>query len=262
MKSKSGFPKRSARFFLTVAIGWLAVQAKADDWPQFRGPNRDGVLNETGILQTFPTDGLKVRWRVPAGGGLSSPIVSDGRVFLCDSEMKKPKAWERVHCYDEKTGKPLWTHTDEATYPDWAFDPTQATGPDATPIASGGKVYTFGRIGSLLCLDVRDGAMLWQRDLGKQYGPENFGTTPSPLIEGNLVILVAGGKPDACVIALDKDSGKDVWQALDDNWTYSSPIVINAGGKGQLIVLTPEAVYFPRSCHRKNLVAREAGYAR
>ncbi|MDB6153635.1 MAG: hypothetical protein JWL90_2088 [Chthoniobacteraceae bacterium] len=225
-------------------IGFFSIATLlADDWPQFGGPNRDGVWRETGILETFPTDGLKVRWRVPVGSGLSSPIVSDGRVFLCDSERVKPKAWERVHCYDEKSGKPLWTHTDEVNYPEWAFTPNTETGPDGTPIAAGGKVYAVGRMGNLVCLDLRDGAVLWQRDLTKDCGPaDTFGTTPSPLIEGNLLILVTGGKPGTCVLAFDKDSGKEVWRTLNDERTYSSPIVITAGGKRQLIVWTPDAI--------------------
>ncbi|MBI3880881.1 MAG: PQQ-binding-like beta-propeller repeat protein [Verrucomicrobia bacterium] len=220
-----------------------ACAAQAEDWPQFRGPNRDGVWNETGLLKTFPAGGLKIRWRVPVGAGLSSPIVSGGRVFLCDSEIKKPKARERVHCFDEKSGKTLWSHSDEVDYPDWAFDPKNPAGPDATPIVAGGKVFALGKNAHLVCLDVRDGAVLWERDLMKDYGLAEFsGSTPSPLIEDRLLILVGGGKPDACVIALDKDSGKEVWRALGDKWTYSSPIVISAGGKRQLIVWTPAAI--------------------
>ncbi len=219
------------------------VPLLADDWPQFGGPNRDGVWRETGILQTFPTDGLKVSWRAPVGNGLSSPIVSEGRVFLCDAESKKPQAWERMHCFDEKSGKLLWTHTDEVSYPEWAFSPGQETGPDGTPIVAGGKVYAVGRMGNLVCLDVRDGAVLWRKDLPKDCGiGDTFGTTPSPVIEGNLLILVTGGQPDAGVLAFDKDTGKEVWRALSDTWTYSSPIVITAGGKRQMIVWTPEAI--------------------
>lgn len=221
----------------------LSLPLLAEDWPQFGGPTRDNVWIETGILQTFPAEGLKVRWRVPVGSGLSSPIVSAGRVFVTDSERQKPKAWERMHCFDEKSGKPLWTHTDEVTYPDWAFEPNMETGPDGTPIAAAGKVYAVGRMGNLVCLDVLNGAVLWQKDLAKDYGPwDVLGTTPSPLIEGQLLILVPGGKPDACVLAFDKDTGKEVWRALKDKWTYSSPAIITAGGKRQLIVWTPDAV--------------------
>ena len=234
---------KSARSLFIAAFAWLGAAACADDWPQFRGPNRDGVWNETGVMQTFPAEGLKLRWRVPVGSGLSSPIVSGGRVFLCDAERKKPRAWERVHCLDEKTGRLLWTHSDEVNYPDWAFDPSNPAGPDATPIAAGGKIFALGKNARLVCLGASDGAVLWQRDLMKDYGLTEFsGTTPSPLIEGGLLILVIGAKPDACVIALDKDTGKEIWRALDDTWTYSSPTVISSGGKRQLIVLTPEAV--------------------
>jgi outer membrane protein assembly factor BamB len=229
--------------FGTGAMLLAADVARAEDWPQSGGSDRDGLWKETGVMHTLPADGLTVVWRVPVGAGLSSPIVIGGRVFLCDSERKKPKAWERVHCYDEKTGKPLWTHTDEVTYPDWAFDAGQEAGPDGTPLAAGGKFYAVGRMGNLVCLDVRDGAVLWQKDLPKDCGTgDTIGTTPSPLIEGRLLIVVPGGKPDSCVIAFDKDTGKEVWRALGDMWTYSSPIVISAGGKRQLIVWTPDAI--------------------
>src|SRR5262245_58751338 len=94
------------RFGASVAVmALLATTLRADDWPQWRGPNRDAVWAETGLLQSFPAGGLKVRWRAPVGWGLSSPIVSQGRVYLAASEIIKPKANERVHCFDERTGK-------------------------------------------------------------------------------------------------------------------------------------------------------------
>src|SRR4051794_1513145 len=122
MKLPMGLLITGTRAVLVAVIGLFTVAAHADDWPQFRGPQRDGVWNETGIMQTFPAEGLKIRWRVPVDAGLSSPIVSGGRVFLCDSARQKPKAWERVHCFDEKTGELLWTRSEEVSYPNWAFD--------------------------------------------------------------------------------------------------------------------------------------------
>ncbi len=208
----------------------------ADDWPQWRGPNRDCVYRETGLLQSFPAEGLKVRWRAPVGCGWSSPIVAQGRVYLTDSVVVKPQAKERVHCFDETSGKALWSHVYEAAYEEWAFDPKQEVGPVPTPIVRNGKVYTVGRRGDLFCLDAKTGDVLWQRKLEKDY------QAGSPLIEGELLILFYGGQPGACVIALHKDTGKEVWKALDETWTYSSPIVIFSGGKKQLIVWTQESV--------------------
>jgi outer membrane protein assembly factor BamB len=215
---------------------------RADDWPQWRGPNRDGVCGETGLLESFPPEGLKVRWRVPVGWGFSSPVVARGRVYLADSEVVKPRARERLHCFDETTGKALWTHVYDVAYEDWAFDPAQQIGPVATPIVHNDKVYTLGRLGHLFCLDARKGEVLWERNLEKDYQVGFAPGTPSPLIEGDLLILFIGGKPDACVIALHKDTGKEVWKALDDSLTFSSPIVITSGGKKQLVVWTKESV--------------------
>jgi outer membrane protein assembly factor BamB len=226
---------------LTVSLLLPAV-LHADDWPQWRGPHRDSVWRETGLLQSFPTAGLKVRWRAAAGWGFASPVVAQGRVYLADSEVKKPKARERLQCLDEKTGKVLWTHGYDVGYEDWAFDPTQEVGPVATPIVRAGKVYTLGRLGHLFCIDAQKGAVLWQKNLQEDYQVGFAPGAPSPLIEGDLLILFIGGKPGACVVALHKDTGKEVWKALDEALTFSSPIVIASGGKQQLIVWTQESV--------------------
>src|ERR1700730_2972134 len=111
----------------------LAGALRADDWPQWRGPNRDGVCGETGLLQSFPAEGLKVRWRAPVGWGFSSPVIAHGRVYVTDSQLKRPAALERVHCFDEATGKLLWDYSHEASYPEWAFTKGQEGGPTATP---------------------------------------------------------------------------------------------------------------------------------
>jgi outer membrane protein assembly factor BamB len=234
-------PKTLLAAALTLPL--LASAAlRADDWPQWRGPNRDGVCGETGLLQSFPAEGLKVRWRVPVGGGWSSPVVAQCRVYLADSELVRPRAKERLHCFDESTGKALWTYAYDVAYEDFAFDPTQEFGPVATPIAHDGKVYALGRLGHLFCLDARKGEVLWQRNLEKDYQIEVTGGAPSPLIDGDLLILFIGGKPGACVVGLHKDTGKEVWKALDESLTFSSPIVISSGGKKQLIVWTQESV--------------------
>jgi outer membrane protein assembly factor BamB len=215
---------------------------RAEEWPQWRGPNRDGVCRETGLLQSFPAGGLKVRWRAPAGWGFSSPVVAQGRVYLADSVVVKPRARERVRCFDETTGLVLWAYDYEVAYENWAFDAAQEIGPVATPIVHEDRLYTVGRVGHLFCLDARKGDVLWRRDLGTDYQVAFAPGAPSPLIDGELLILFIGGNPGACVIGLNKDTGKEVWRALDDSLTYSSPIVINSGGKKQLVVWTQESV--------------------
>jgi hypothetical protein len=220
----------------------LPATLRADDWPQWRGPQRDGVWSETGLLKSFPAAGLKVRWRAAAGWGFSSPVVAQGRVYLADSELKKPQAKERLRCLDETTGQVLWMHDYDVAYEDWAFEPTQEIGPVATPIVRANKVYTLGRLGHLFCLDAQKGAVLWQKDLKQDYQVAFAPGTPSPLIEDDLLILFVGGKPGAGVVALHKDTGKEVWKALDETLTFSSPIVINSGGQKQLIVWTQESI--------------------
>lgn len=168
----------------------ISAAVRADDWPQWRGLHRDGVWNETGILQEFPVDGLKVRWRVPVGWGFASPVVAQGRVFLHDSELMKPRAKERLQCLDEMTGKTVWTRSYDVVYEDWAFDPAQEIGPVATPIVHNGKVHCVGRVGHLFCLAARNGEVLWQKNLEKDYGVAFSAGMPSPLIEGDLLILL------------------------------------------------------------------------
>ena len=220
----------------------LSIHAGAEDWPQWRGANRDGVWNETGILRTFPAGGLKIRWRVPVGPGWSSPVVVQGRVYLTDMRLDKPRAWERIQCFKESTGKLLWSRESELVYPDWAFIPEHGGGPAATPIVEAGKVYWFGRSGQVDCLDTRSGKVIWETHLDRKYEIGVLSCRGSPLIEGNLLILFAGARPGACVMALDKQTGKEVWKALNEPLSNSSPLIIVAGGKRQLIVWTGSSV--------------------
>lgn len=231
------------RLFVALSLPFLLfTRVEAEDWPQFRGPNRDAAWGETGILESFPAEGLNVRWRSPVGSGFSSPIVAQGGVYLIDAELSRPVARERVRRFEESTGKLLWTFSYDVNYPEWVFDPQGKNGPNATPIVRDGKLYTLGQLGSLFCFDAARGEVLWKRDLKNDYQVKEFSCTPSPCIEGDLLILFIGGKPEASVVALEKSSGKEAWKALDDGQTNSSPIVIDAGGKRQLIVWTQAAV--------------------
>src|SRR5215216_5892736 len=136
-------------------IACMATAARADDWPQFRGPRRDGHWAETKVVESFPPEGLTIRWRQPVGGGFSSPVVAQGRVFVFDVALTKPTCRERAHCFDEKSGKVLWVFEYEEHYGEWAFVPERGAGPTATPIVDGGRIYTVGANGYVHCLDVK-----------------------------------------------------------------------------------------------------------
>jgi len=225
---------------LVAAFTLCGTLARAEDWPQWRGPNRNGAWTESGVLEAFPAEGLKIRWRAPVGLGWSSPVVSQGRVFVTDVELETRPAKERVHCLDEATGKSLWMYAYEAEYPD--LKPENRSTPAATPIVEAGKLYMIGGNGHVHCLEVPTGKLVWERRLDRELEIKPLSCRPSPLIEGDLLILLTGGEPGACVVALEKSSGKEKWRALHESVSNSSPIVITAGGRRQLIVWTGESV--------------------
>jgi outer membrane protein assembly factor BamB len=228
---------------LTMAFSMAQTsRVQGDDWPQWRGPNRDGTWRETGILRSFPASGLKIRWRMPVGGGWSSPTIAGHRVFLTDSQFMKPKAIERVLCFDEDSGRSLWTYTYDVDYPDWAFVPSQGGQPTATPCVEGERCYSVGSTGQVFCLEAKTGKLIWKRPLDKDFQIPVLSCRGSPLLDGELLILQAGGKPGACVVALNKLTGAIVWKALDEGMSNSSPIVITAGGQRQLIMWTGESL--------------------
>lgn len=233
-RSATLFFKALAGAVLAILLG--ARAARGTDWPQFRGPHRDGTWDEVGIRESFPREGIKIRWRRPVGGGWSSPVVARGRVFVFDVELIKPSARERLHCFEEKTGKVLWVYAYDEKYDEWTYVPERGAGPTATPIVEGDRIYVVGANGYTHCLDVKTGTVIWEKNIGREYQVAEMSCRPSPLIEGSLLIVFTGAKPGASVLALDKLTGKEVWKALDDPVSNSSPIVITAGGTRQLIV--------------------------
>jgi outer membrane protein assembly factor BamB len=157
-------------------------------------------------------------------------------------ELVKPVARERLHCFEEKTGKVLWVYSYEEKYGEWTYVPERGAGPTATPVVEESRIYFVGANGNTHCLDVKTGAILWQKNIGREYVVAEMSCRPSPLIDGSLLIVFTGAKPGASVLALNKHTGKEAWKALDDPVSNSSPIIITAGGRRQLIVWTDSSL--------------------
>ncbi len=222
-----------------------ATAVSAADWPQWMGPNRDDVWAETGIIDKFPAGGLKPLWRKPIGGGFSGPAVAHGMVFVADylrtSGDDKPdpstrndlKGKERVLCLDAKTGNELWKYEYDCSY---AI--SYPAGPRCTPTVGDGKAYFLGAMGDLTCLDAAKGTVFWSKNLPKSFNAPlpMWGYAGHPLVYKNLLICTAGGQGSA-VVALDKETGKEQWKALDTTEIgYSPPTLIDAGGVTQLLI--------------------------
>lgn len=254
MQSFLALRTRCTRPALLLALVLLAASpGQADDWPQWLGPQRDGIWREQGILRKFPAGGPKVRWRTPLGEGYAGPAVAGGRVYVTDRVVSEgtqnPRSGfskrgtvtgkERVLCLDEATGNVLWKHAYDAVY---RVD--YPAGPRATPLVAGGKVYTLGTMGDLLCLDAQTGKVLWSKNFVKDYGAEVpvWGFAAHPLLDGNKLICLVGGEGSVAV-AFHKDTGKELWRALTAKEPgYCPPMIYEAAGKRQLIIWHPEAV--------------------
>jgi outer membrane protein assembly factor BamB len=211
----------------------------ADEWPQWRGPNRDGVWRETGIIETFAGPQLELKWRVPVSNGYSGPTVADGRVYVTDRVTKRPEK-ERVLCFDAATGSRLWIHEYECRYSKVGYQ----DGPRASVTIDDGRAYALGTMGHFRCLDAASGSLIWKKDPGTDYEIDLpvWGIASAPLIEGELVIAQLGARPDACIVAWDKRTGDERWRALPDRASYSAPVVVEQAGRRVLICWTGDNV--------------------
>ncbi len=227
----------------------LPTLCRADDWPQWRGPARDGVWRETGLTDKLRTDAqghIKLRWSAEIGAGYSQPTVADGRVYVTD-RVDEPKEIERVHCFDFETGQQVWSISYSAPY-----NISYKSGPRAAVLIEKdtsrskpvSRAYALGGVGHLHCLDAETGKVLWKRNLAREYHIDmpRWGIAAGPLIEGDLLILHIGGE-NACVVALDKRTGGEKWRAIDDDASYAAPIVIDQAGRRVLVVYTANVLF-------------------
>ena len=249
--------------FLSLLILQLSLISlnisQAEDWPQWLGNQRDGIWRETGLIQSFPADGLTPVWRTKIGGGYSSPAVANGRVFVMDRikhdpELKKgqflhpdqppqnanfvrrllPGA-ERILCLEEDTGRILWSQEYDCPYRSVAI---YAIGPRTTPTVDGNHVYTLGAEGDLFCLETETGQVVWHRNVRDDYRVETpeWGFAAHPLIDGDRIICMVGGK-GTTVVAFNKLTSKEIWRNGDAPQPgYCAPMIYQLGGKRQLVV--------------------------
>jgi outer membrane protein assembly factor BamB len=237
-----------------VAALSLAVAASAsvlaDDWPQWMGPQRDNEWREAGVIERFPDDGPRILWRTPIAFGFAGPAVAHGRVFVMDYvtddnvrignfERSESSGTERFLCLDEKTGDLLWKREYPVTY-----TVSYPAGPRCTPVVDDGKVYGLGAEGELSCVDIASGDVVWSINLAQKYGGKSalWGYANHPLIDGPRLIVIAGGEGSHAV-ALNKNTGEEIWRTESSKERgYSPPTIIEAGGVRQLILVQPEDI--------------------
>lgn len=217
--------------FCQFIVSLFVCSAFGDQWPQWRGPSRDGAWKEKNIIQKFDKPRLDVKWRAKISNGYSGPTVAQNRVYITD-RITEPTQMERVHCFDAMTGNRIWLRSYECKYAGVSYP----DGPRGSVAIDSKRAYSLGTMGNLFCFDAATGEVIWKKDLNEDYNIKmpTWGIATSPIVEGNLVIVQIGGK-DACFVAFDKKTGVEKWKALGDETAYCSPIIIDQAGKRVLI---------------------------
>ena len=222
---------------LLALAGSLAagLQAAPGDWPQWRGPAQDGVSRETGLAAKWPEKGPPELWRVPLGAGYSSVAVVAGRAYT----MFADKEGEFAVVLDVVDGKSV-----RKTRLGPMYHNSYGDGPRATPTLDEGRVYWLGASGELLCQDAVSGRPIWRFNVLEKFAAENadYGLAASPVVMGNMLLVVVGGKNGHSLAALDKATGDVHWTSLSDKAGYATPLHVDVDGSPQIVVLTGVAV--------------------
>lgn len=241
-----------------LVSGFLAVQTvSGEDWPRWRGPRGDGTWAAPKLPARWPAEGLKTLWKQPVGSGYAGVTVADGRVYTLDLEAPIPRqakgkdgppegarsdGVERVLCFDAVTGKPLWSHRYPVRYGTLGG---YANGPRTQPTYHNGKLYTLGAVGHFFCLDAKGGRVLWSHDTAREFGAKvpEWGFAGSPVVDDDRVLVHVGAEKNGCVMAFDRDTGKERWRSLPDPAGYCTPAVIQAKSGKQVVLWTPQNVH-------------------
>lgn len=221
---------------LILAMSFLSgMYAVAQDWPQYMGPNRNGVSAEKNILRTWPQDGPQVLWTVNIGIGFGGPVIRDGKVYLLDRD---DKTGDKLRCFDISNGKELWSFAYDA--PGSVMFP----GSRSVPAIEGNRIYTVGPYGNFYCIDINTHKPLWNKNIWTDFGGgqiPRWAVTQCPLIYGNLVI-VASQAPKAGVVAYNKMNGTVQWSTPSLGPVgYVSPSILKVGNENQIVMITASA---------------------
>jgi len=227
---------------LVICLGAFGYNkaAQGADWPQWRGPNRDGICSETGLLKSWPEDGPEFLWETTGlGPGYASMAIVDGRLYTMGDISLDSEQTQCVIAYDLATHERVWAVKVGPIHSDG--------GPRCTPTVDDGLVYAIGTSGDLVCLDAKTGSVRWSRNFEKDLGGKNPGWkySESPLIDGDKLLCTPGGR-EAVMVALDKKTGELIWKCSmpdiggkgKDEAGYSSIVVTEAGGVRQYVQLT------------------------
>ncbi len=234
MTRKNGWIGVLAASMILQAAGWT----RAEDWPQWRGPNRDGISAEKGLLKEWPQEGPRLIWRVEhLGSGYGTPSVSGGIIYLmCNQGLQD----EFVKALRAKDGAQIWsTRIGKVGNPDQKPNFPAAR---STPTVDGKRVYALGSDGDLACLDASTGKVLWQKSLRTDFNglPPTWAYAESPLVDGDRVLATPGGK-EATIVALDKNNGTVLWKSAlpeGDMAGYASLVIAGTGSVKQYVAYT------------------------
>jgi outer membrane protein assembly factor BamB len=225
-------------FLVLMCTSFAILRTRSDgaDWPQFRGPNRDGVCQDTGLRVSWPREGPPLVWDKNVGTGYSGPVISGERLILFHRIADK----EVVQCLTAASGKPVWQYAYPTHYED---DYGKGNGPRSTPVVAGQRVYTLGAEGMLHCLDMAGGKKVWARSITRDYeAPKNFfGVGTTPLVEGKLLLVNVGGDK-AGIVAFDRETGKEMWRATSDGASYASPVAATIDGVRHVFFFTKAGI--------------------
>jgi outer membrane protein assembly factor BamB len=206
----------------------LAAQKPQADWPQWRGPNRDGVAAAFTPPPAWPAQ-LTKKWQAAVGLGHASPVIAGNRVIVHTRQGTR----EVVTAFDLASGKQLWQDGIEAPYTMNSAATGHGPGPKSTPAIGGGRVFTLGVSGIFSAHDLATGKLLWRKPAPPV--PQEYGTSTSPIVDGTTVIAYLGGQKGGALTAMDAATGTEKWRWAGDVPGYASPIIATFGGTRQLI---------------------------